>query len=171
MIENREYLDVVPTNDGIDEEIETELSISATSLSAELPEFVRTVERLHGGTIYRADFQVTGFWVMQIGFSIVARKDRLVFRKASRVSFSDLAAFVGLHCNHHVCITIHRPDCPVDNYAHGDSIESDSSCTIKAIQKIISCVPFYLVSIVSVRLIIAVGIAVGRNLPFSKRRS
>lgn len=90
LMENREYLDAVPTNDGIDSEIESELSNSARELAAELPEFVRLVEQLHGGRMYRAEFQVNGFWVMQIVFRFLPGKVGWFFGRRPEFHFPSL---------------------------------------------------------------------------------
>ncbi len=68
LIEDRTPLVLLPTHDGIEPDLEAQLSRVVPALSAELPEFARSVERLHDGIVYRADFQVTGFWVLRIGF-------------------------------------------------------------------------------------------------------
>jgi hypothetical protein len=68
LVEDRAPLDSLPIHDGIEADLEAGLSRVVMALSAELPKFARSVEELHDGIVYRADFQVTGFWVLRIGF-------------------------------------------------------------------------------------------------------
>jgi len=68
VVEDREPLGLDPENGGIDQDLFARLDRVVPALSAELPEFVRAVEQLHDGYLYRADFQVTGFWVLRIAF-------------------------------------------------------------------------------------------------------
>ena len=68
LVEDRKHLPTRPVHDGIGADLQARLSRVLPALSAELPEFSRSVEQLHDGIVYRADFQVTGFWVLRIGF-------------------------------------------------------------------------------------------------------
>lgn len=68
LVEDRTPLKMKPIHDGIGPDLEAKLSKVVPALSKDLPDFSNSVEKLHDGTIYRADFQVTGYWVLKIGF-------------------------------------------------------------------------------------------------------
>lgn len=68
LVEDREQLVMLPKAGRIGQDLVDRLDKVIPALSADLPEFARTVEDLHDGYLYRADFQVTGFWVLRIAF-------------------------------------------------------------------------------------------------------
>ena len=68
LVEDRNPLVLLRTHDALEPDLVARLSQGVLALSAELPEFARLVEQMHDGIVYRADFQVTGFWVLRIGF-------------------------------------------------------------------------------------------------------
>jgi hypothetical protein len=68
LVEDRRPLVMLPQHDGLTAELEDELNEAVPALAPHLPGFAAEVERLHDGFVYRADFQVTGFWVLRIGF-------------------------------------------------------------------------------------------------------
>jgi hypothetical protein len=68
LVENRAELSLRPEHDGIDPDLETQLTASIDAMSADRQRFRRSVETLHDGILYRSDFQVTGFYVIRIAF-------------------------------------------------------------------------------------------------------
>lgn len=68
LVENRTALSPRPQNDGIGPDLEIQLTAAVDGMKGVLPEFTRMVERLHGGILYRSDFQVTAFQVLRIRF-------------------------------------------------------------------------------------------------------
>jgi hypothetical protein len=68
LVENRTALNVPAVTDGIDADLEDELAQAARALARQHRRHAGLVEAVHDGVIYRADFQVTGFWTLCIDF-------------------------------------------------------------------------------------------------------
>jgi hypothetical protein len=68
LVENRTALRVPAVTDGIAADLEADLERAARTLARQHGRHAGMVEGLHDGTIYRADFQVTGFWTLNIDF-------------------------------------------------------------------------------------------------------
>lgn len=68
LVENRAPLAVRSKHDGIKPDLEAKLSRVVPGLSPDMQKFASSVEKLHDGVIYRADFQVTGYWVLRISY-------------------------------------------------------------------------------------------------------
>jgi hypothetical protein len=87
LVENRMQLPPRPEHDGIDPDLETRLAAAVDDMSSSLPAFAGMVERLHDGRVYRADFQVTGFQVLRIGFERLGGKVGWFFGKRPEFYF------------------------------------------------------------------------------------
>ncbi|NBV44804.1 MAG: hypothetical protein EBR86_04000 [Planctomycetia bacterium] len=69
IVDDRRPLPLAALHDGIDSDLRERLSESFTRLAPDLPGMLESVERLHDGRVYRADFQVTGFHALRIGYT------------------------------------------------------------------------------------------------------
>ena len=68
LVENRASLPLLAKHEKLQPDLVSMLCERVKKLSHRLPEFQKTVEDHHNGKLYRADFQVTGFWTLRIVF-------------------------------------------------------------------------------------------------------
>lgn len=68
-IENRQELVLPGAEEFAANAVERKMVQTAIDLAASLPDTTALVEKLHEGKIYRADFQVAGFWTLGIKFT------------------------------------------------------------------------------------------------------
>jgi hypothetical protein len=89
-VEDREEIHESGQGDGIEQDLADDLDASAQRLRSQYEECAEEVERLHDGIVYRADFQVTGFWTLCIHFSGLPGKVGWFFGKRPEFYFPRL---------------------------------------------------------------------------------
>lgn len=68
LVEDRQQLPLPAAHEIPDTGLEQKMETAGIELAASLGELVGLVEKLHDGRLYRADFQVAGFWTLGIRF-------------------------------------------------------------------------------------------------------